>query len=192
MKAKKKARQNASKLRVVMKRLPPEHPALSKASIDLQPLPESAQLLPVPATVSHIFADILDNVRRDRVRIQTVSELKFAANDYRDLGTIIKTFSNFQECVPVIKVLNPCTTRNRIKIICVIKFMSLLISFYRANAGWSWKVEDFRGPRVLQLKSLGSGRTQQSPGIAKPQKINSEAGKMNAQWVVVLRAIWVG
>ena len=79
-----------SRLQVAVNRLPPDHPALSKiATIDLPKLPDSAQILYVPATVSHIYADILENLKRDRVQIQTVqsiSELKFANNDYSDLG----------------------------------------------------------------------------------------------------------
>ena len=76
------------KLRVALTRLGRDHPDVPQVRIDLVANRESNQLLPIPITVAHIFADILENLEKEKnIRLgvaQTISEVAF--NDHRELG----------------------------------------------------------------------------------------------------------
>jgi hypothetical protein len=81
---KRRSRRNCAKLRVVLERLPQDHPKLRKAVIDLPAKRKATHLLPIPATVRHVFADVIENIEVGTV--QTKSETSFAVEDFSQLG----------------------------------------------------------------------------------------------------------
>ena len=76
------------KLRVALNRIDKDHPSIPRVRIDLLAKRESNHLLPIPITVAHIYADILQNLGKEKdIRLgvaQTISEIAF--NNPRELG----------------------------------------------------------------------------------------------------------